>query len=90
MSFIVNLAQNAPDMSGYGVAHGFDEMPGMSFEDYAGEQPVVLEAEPDSHGGDVSSGQGKLACPFFKRSPNKYRHSRSCTGPGWASVRRVK
>jgi carbonic anhydrase len=32
----------------------------------------------------------KFACPFFKRSPRKYRTWRNCIGPGWPSVRRVK
>ena len=32
----------------------------------------------------------KFACPFFKRNPETFRNSRSCTGPGWATVRRTK
>ena len=31
----------------------------------------------------------KFACPFFKRNPRKY-HTRTCVGPGWDEVRRVK
>jgi hypothetical protein len=32
----------------------------------------------------------KLACPFFKRNPRGYTGWRSCPGPGWLSVHRVK
>ncbi|KAL7629647.1 hypothetical protein AAE478_001169 [Parahypoxylon ruwenzoriense] len=32
----------------------------------------------------------RFACPYFKRSPQKYMHQRACSGPGWTSVRRVK
>ncbi|KAI2640778.1 hypothetical protein GGS26DRAFT_177639 [Hypomontagnella submonticulosa] len=32
----------------------------------------------------------RFACPYFKRSPHIYMHERSCAGPGWTSVHRVK
>ncbi|GKU04515.1 hypothetical protein FLAG1_06064 [Fusarium langsethiae] len=32
----------------------------------------------------------KFACPFFKHSPNKFIGERSCCGPGWINVQRVK
>jgi hypothetical protein len=32
----------------------------------------------------------RLACPFFKKNPRRFRTSRSCPGPGWATVHRVK
>lgn len=32
----------------------------------------------------------KLACPYYKRSPHKYSKFRSCKGPGWDSVHRLK
>ena len=32
----------------------------------------------------------KLACPFYKYNPEKYSTSRTCVGPGWESVFRVK
>ncbi|KAJ4298221.1 hypothetical protein N0V90_006120 [Kalmusia sp. IMI 367209] len=32
----------------------------------------------------------KLACPFFKRNSERYLNRRSCVGPGWDEVRRVK
>jgi hypothetical protein len=31
-----------------------------------------------------------LACPFFKNNPEKYGVQKSCLGPGWLSVHRVK
>lgn len=32
----------------------------------------------------------RFACPYFKRSPNRHMHQRSCAGPGWPSVHRLK
>ena len=32
----------------------------------------------------------RLACPFFKRDPRRHDKLRSCTGPGWKTVHRVK
>ncbi|KAL3292687.1 Nicotinate-nucleotide diphosphorylase [Colletotrichum asianum] len=32
----------------------------------------------------------RLACPYFKWNPRKYRHHRVCVSPGWESVHRVK
>jgi hypothetical protein len=32
----------------------------------------------------------KFACLFYKRNPVRYKTSRSCPGPGWDSVHRLK
>ncbi|XXG94877.1 Putative proteasome subunit alpha type-7 [Hypoxylon texense] len=32
----------------------------------------------------------RFACPYFKRSTIRYMHQRSCAGPGWPSVHRLK
>jgi hypothetical protein len=32
----------------------------------------------------------RLACPFYKRNPRKYRHHKQCPGPGWNNVARLK
>ncbi|KAK4164609.1 hypothetical protein QBC43DRAFT_300104 [Cladorrhinum sp. PSN259] len=32
----------------------------------------------------------KLACPYYKREPWKHNKHRSCTGPGWPAIHRVK
>jgi hypothetical protein len=32
----------------------------------------------------------RLACPFFKRNPDVHQRWRSCAGPGWDTVHRVK
>ncbi len=34
--------------------------------------------------------QRRLACPFFKRNPPRYSEERSCVGPGWLTVHRLK
>lgn len=32
----------------------------------------------------------KLACPYFKHNPRKYRSCKSCPGPGWDTIHRLK
>lgn len=32
----------------------------------------------------------KFACPYYKNNPLKFRHKRTCCGPGWPTVHRVK
>ncbi|KAJ4261523.1 hypothetical protein NW762_006950 [Fusarium torreyae] len=32
----------------------------------------------------------RLACPFYQHDQERYRSTRSCCGPGWESVHRVK
>ncbi|OTB04062.1 hypothetical protein M426DRAFT_321159 [Hypoxylon sp. CI-4A] len=32
----------------------------------------------------------KFACPFYKHDPRAHNKHRSCTGPGWASLHRLK
>ena len=32
----------------------------------------------------------RFACPFYKHNPAQYENSRSCVGPGWTTVHRVK
>jgi hypothetical protein len=32
----------------------------------------------------------RLACPYFKRNPASCAGIRTCTGPGWPSIHRVK
>jgi hypothetical protein len=32
----------------------------------------------------------RLACPFFKRNPQKYQSHKMCPGPGWDTVARLK
>jgi hypothetical protein len=32
----------------------------------------------------------KLACPYYKRSPQRHKTWKSCSGPGFASVHRLK
>lgn len=32
----------------------------------------------------------RFACPYYKNNPTKFRHKRTCCGPGWPTVHRVK
>jgi hypothetical protein len=32
----------------------------------------------------------RFACPFYKHDPNRFRNRRTCPGPGWPTVHRMK
>lgn len=32
----------------------------------------------------------RLACPFFKKNPHRYKDQSKCVGPGWLTVHRLK
>lgn len=40
--------------------------------------------------GDGEPSNKRLACPFFKHNPQRYQEERSCVGPGWRTVHRLK
>ncbi|KAK0732278.1 hypothetical protein B0H67DRAFT_96518 [Lasiosphaeris hirsuta] len=44
--------------------------------------------KPKFKGNDTES--QRLACPYFRRNSALYRYWRSCPGPGWGTVHRVK
>lgn len=59
------------------------------------------ESDPGRDGNDQDKRGGKrsrvstspalkLACPFFKRDPTKYKDRQACTGPGYTSISRLK
>ncbi|KAM0485069.1 hypothetical protein ACHAP7_003094 [Fusarium lateritium] len=37
-----------------------------------------------------ASDSPRFACPFYKHNPERYEAARSCCGPGWATVHRLK
>ncbi|KAJ4370005.1 plasma membrane localization protein [Neocucurbitaria cava] len=39
---------------------------------------------------DSSDSGVRFACPFYKHDPDKYRNRRTCPGPGWPTVHRMK
>lgn len=62
-------------------------------------------ASSDEHGGSDNEGNDapkpkkakseetevkRLACPFFKRNPRRYKDQSKCVGPGWLTVHRLK
>ncbi|KAI5456709.1 hypothetical protein BGZ63DRAFT_457996 [Mariannaea sp. PMI_226] len=51
-----------------------------------GSEPKKFKQAPVSDGLTAP----KLACPFYRRNPKKHLKLRSCAGPGWASIHRVK
>jgi hypothetical protein len=55
-------------------------------DDDEGNEPLRKDL---AHSVSLSTGP-KLACPFFKRDPDKYSQFRTCVGPGWDTVHRLK
>lgn len=56
---------------------------------------VVVEEGAGVKGGrkkrvKCESGERMFACPFCKHDPVKYRNVKTCCGPGWVDVHRVK
>lgn len=39
---------------------------------------------------DGDDNRPRFACPYYKRDPVKYKHHRSCFGPGWLEIHRLK
>ena len=39
---------------------------------------------------DESETGARFACPFYKHDPDRYRNRRTCPGPGWPTVHRMK
>ncbi len=39
---------------------------------------------------DSSDTGARFACPFYKHDPDRYRNRRTCPGPGWPTVHRMK
>lgn len=39
---------------------------------------------------NISTAPKRLACPYFKKDPEHSRLGRSCSGPGWGTVHRIK
>ncbi|KZL70959.1 hypothetical protein CT0861_10882, partial [Colletotrichum tofieldiae] len=39
---------------------------------------------------DFHDDRKRFACPFYKYDPERYKHHRSCFGPGWTELHRLK
>ncbi|KAK5656835.1 hypothetical protein OQA88_4383 [Cercophora sp. LCS_1] len=59
---------------------------GASGEDEEGADPDPGKGPSDANDQDNAA----YACPYFKYSPHKYKSWRTCPGPGWPDVHRVK
>ncbi len=57
-----------------------------------GDDPSDTNDSPRAHecSEPPDTGNRFLACPYFIHDPKKYQSTRTCTGPGWNSISRVK
>lgn len=82
-------ATQAPGRSGQGKSkkrssHKESDASGDSDEDEDGQGLGSKKIKIEENLGK------RLACPFFKRNPQRYQEERSCVGPGWRTVHRLK
>lgn len=59
-----------------------DENEGSGNEDNEAPKPKKVKSEETE--------VRRLACPFFKRNPHRYKDQGKCVGPGWLTVHRLK
>ena len=60
--------------------------PGDNGDNDRGKRPKRNPTSPNSEDGHSL----KYACPYFKRNPQRYKQRRSCAGPGWSDISRIK
>lgn len=73
--------QNKPTQKGKRPANT-GEQEGSDNEDNEAPKPKKAKSEE----AEVK----RLACPFFKRNPHRYKDQSKCVGPGWLTVHRLK
>ena len=96
---------NGPASFGLGVTPGYSSSGSDEHNGSSRKMPRRNSRQGRNRGaGDGDGGDGddettpgfgateskKLACPYFKRDPQKYQRVRSCPGPGWDTVHRLK
>jgi hypothetical protein len=85
--------QQQGQLDGYSVSQGKRSISSTEFQD----NDDVNDSDRDG-GGSKAPGKKRVkynasmrfACPFYKHDPDRYKAARSCCGPGWESVHRVK
>lgn len=60
----------------------------MSTSPTVDESPAAAAAAAES--GEKKTTEKRFACPYYKNNPGKFRQKRTCCGPGWPTVHRVK
>ena len=80
-------ASNAGSKRSQGDGGDGDSLsPGDNSDNNRGKRPKRNPTSPNSEDGHSL----KYACPYFKRKPQRYKQRRSCAGPGWPDIHRVK
>lgn len=94
-SYKPSAGSSAMATGGASHAYSTDPVPGKSKrlpdddgDDQAGSDEEERKAKkPKAEGEELAR---RLACPYFKHNPKRYQEERSCVGPGWRTVHRLK
>lgn len=80
-SCTATVLQSGPSRKGKRPANT-DEHGGSDDEEHEAPKPKKAKSE--------EAEVRRLACPFFKRNPHRYKDQGKCVGPGWMTVHRLK
>lgn len=83
-------ANNSGRKRGRGDESPPERNPNESNQDGNGDDPNKRrKGNPNTKLSNAKKGK-RYACPYYQREPNRFRETRSCLGPGWTEVHRVK
>ena len=77
-------------LGGHGLKRRREEPPGGNDDDPDEEHRRGKRPKRQGDAKEIALSTRKLACPYYKREPSKYQNWRSCPGPGWDTVHRLK
>ncbi|KAH7305021.1 hypothetical protein B0I35DRAFT_444656 [Stachybotrys elegans] len=52
--------------------------------------PATRQCKSDDWKSESGNVQHKLACPFYKKDPQRFARGKACHGPGWTGIHRLK
>lgn len=86
-----DLEKSQPSLSTMrGLISGKRRFPKEDGDEDDAEFPPSKQPRTGEPSSEALHRRGRFACPYFKRNPDRYIMRRSCVGPGWDEVRRVK
>ncbi|KAH7156173.1 hypothetical protein EDB81DRAFT_786192 [Dactylonectria macrodidyma] len=94
-----NQSSSQPASSGFGSGNGTSRWAGQKRHHRLDDDGEDGNGEDDSRSRKDNNKKAKMlnddsrlrfACPYYKHDPQRFKDHRTCIGPGWPSVHRVK